>query len=150
VAAVDPLIVRVAGCLSCIVSGILLASAVAAAGLSPADAIEQPLVSGGGDPLRGQQIAFGRDGNCLLCHPLADGGRPAGNLAPPLDGAGTRLSAGQLRQRVVNPALLNPHTIMPSYFVADGLRQVASPWRGRPILDAQQIEDVVAWLQTLQ
>jgi sulfur-oxidizing protein SoxX len=150
VAAVDPPIARVVGRLAGIVSGILLASAVAAADLPPADAIERPLASGGGDPLRGQQIAFGRDGNCLLCHPLADGGRPAGNLAPPLDGAGARLSAGQLRLRVVNPALLNPHTIMPSYFVVDGLRQVASPWRGRPILDAQQIEDVVAWLQTLK
>jgi sulfur-oxidizing protein SoxX len=146
VAACAPPIARVAGCLS----GILLVSVVAAAGLKSADSIEQPLVSGSGDPARGQMIAFGRDGNCLLCHPVADAGRPVGNLAPPLDRVGARLSAGQLRQRMVNPSLVNPHTIMPSYFVVDGLRQVAGPWRGRPLLDAQQIEDVVAWLQTLK
>jgi sulfur-oxidizing protein SoxX len=68
----------------------------------------------------------------------------------PLDGVGGRLSAGRIRSRLVNPALVNPHTIMPSYFVVDGLNRVAEPWRGRPILDAQQIEDLVAWLQTLR
>ncbi len=123
----------------------------AAVAASPvADTIEQPLASGVADPLRGRAIALGRDGNCLLCHGLADAGRPTGNLAPPLDGVAGRLSAGQIRLRVVNPALAIPHTIMPSYFVVDGLRQVAAPWRGKPILDAQQIEDLVAWLQTLR
>ncbi|MCE2949360.1 MAG: sulfur oxidation c-type cytochrome SoxX [bacterium] len=138
----------------------LLAIVLAVAGASAAgaptvataapDAIERPLVEGATDPLRGRAIALGRDGNCLLCHGLADAGRPTGNLAPPLDGVAGRLSAGQIRLRVVNPALANPHTIMPAYFVADGLRQVAAPWRGKPILDAQQIEDLVAWLQTLR
>jgi len=126
------------------------APARAAAVLPVADAIESPLASAVPDPSRGRAIALGRDGNCLLCHGLADAGRPTGNLAPPLDGVASRLSTGQIRQRVVNPALVNPHTIMPSYFVADGLRQVAEPWRGKPILDAQQIEDLVAWLQTLR
>ncbi len=124
--------------------------AAAAAASRGGDAIEQPLAPGAADPLRGRAVALGRDGNCLLCHGLADAGRPTGNLAPPLDGVGSRLSGGQIRQRVVNPALVNPHTIMPSYFVVDGLRQVAEPWRGKPILDAQQIEDLVAWLQTLR
>ena len=127
------------------------AGAAAAAVESPVvDTIEQPLASGVADPLRGRAIALGRDGNCLLCHGLADAGRPTGSLAPPLDGVASRLSAGQIRQRVVNPSLANPHTIMPSYFVVDGLRRVAEAWRGKPILDAQQIEDLVAWLQTLR
>ena len=85
----------------------LLASVVAAAGLPCADTIEQPLVSGGGDPVRGQLIAFGRDGNCLLCHPVADAGRPAGNLAPPLDRVGARLSVGQIGQTLDENA--EPH-----------------------------------------
>ena len=141
-----------AAALACVLAAgsALAAAAATAAGPSVSDAIEQPLASGTPDLLRGRTIALGRDGNCLLCHGLAGAGRPAGNLAPPLDGVGSRLTAGQIRQRVVNPSLANPHTIMPSYFVADGLRQVAEPWRGKPILDAQQIEDLVAWLQTLR
>lgn len=145
---------RLAGVLPVLVlAGLALAgcgSAVAAAGAPVPDAIEAPLAEGTADPVRGRSIAFGRDGNCLLCHPLSDAGRPTGNLAPPLDGVGGRLSAGRIRSRLVNPALVNPHTIMPSYFVVEGLNRVAEPWRGRPILDAQQIEDLVAWLQTLR
>lgn len=129
---------------------ILMPGAASLAAAPAADAIERPLVDGATDPLRGRAIALGRDGNCLLCHGLADAGRPTGNLAPSLDGVAARLGAGQIRQRVVNPALTNPNTIMPAYFVVDGLRQVAEPWRGKPILDAQQIEDLVAWLQTLR
>jgi sulfur-oxidizing protein SoxX len=45
---------------------------------------------------------------------------------------------------------LNRDTIMPSYYRVDGLAQVATAWRGKPILSAQQVEDVVAYLQTLQ
>ncbi len=143
------------GTMATMASALLLAMTLmpAAASLAAApavDAIERPLVDGATDPLRGRAIALGRDGNCLLCHGLVDAGRPTGNLAPPLDGVAARLGAGQIRQRVVNPALTNPNTIMPAYFVVDGLRQVAEPWRGKPILDAQQIEDLVAWLQTLR
>ena len=143
------------GTMATMASALLLAMTLmpAAASLAAApavDAIERPLVDGATDPLRGRAIALGRDGNCLLCHGLADAGRPTGNLAPSLDGVAARLGAGQIRQRVVNPALTNPNTIMPAYFVVDRLRQVAEPWRGKPILDAQQIEDLVAWLQTLR
>lgn len=115
------------------------------------DAIPEPLVAGVPDAARGREIAFGRDGNCLLCHGAPDaGGRPAGTLAPPLGGVGARLDAGQLRMRVVDPARLNPGSIMPRYHAIDGLAQVAEPWRGRPVLSAAQIEDVVAWLATLR
>lgn len=150
---------RVVGLLSGIAMAALAALAVAASAAGPApapvdgggaDAIVRPLTSAAADPERGRAIAFGRDGNCLLCHPLAGAGRPTGNLAPPLDGVGARLDIGQLRQRVVNPSLFNPDTIMPSYSAVDGLRQVAEPWRGRPVLDGQQIEDLVAWLQSLR
>jgi L-cysteine S-thiosulfotransferase len=152
VAGVRPGLAPVQRCASAlaIVLGLAAAHGGAAAGAPAGDSIEHPLASGTPDLLRGRAIALGRDGNCLLCHGLADAGRPSGNLAPPLDGVGSRLSAGQIRLRVVNPSVANPHTIMPSYFVADGLRQVAEPWRGKPILDAQQIEDLVAWLQTLR
>ena len=73
-----------------------------------------------------------------------------GNLAPPLGGAGARLSEGQLRLRIVDSMRLNPQTIMPSYYRVDGLNQVAAALRGKPVLTAQQVEDVVAYLLTLR
>ena len=46
---------------------------------------------------------MGRDGNCLLCHAVPEAGaRCMGNLAPPLSGVGARLTAGQLRLRIVD------------------------------------------------
>lgn len=114
------------------------------------DSIPAPLAASG-DPARGREIVVGREGNCLLCHAVPDAGRrPMGNLAPPLAGAGKRLNEGQLRLRVVDSMRLNPDTVMPSYYRVDGLERVAEPWRGKPILTAQQIEDVVAYLLTLR
>ena len=92
-----------------------------------------------------------RDGNCLLCHALPEtGARFMGNLAPSLSGVGDRLDAGQLRLRLVDSMRVNRDTIMPSYYRVDGLNQVAQSFRGKPILSAQQIEDTVAYLQTLR
>ena len=94
---------------------------------------------------------MGRDGNCLLCHAVPEtGARFMGNLAPPLSGVGTRLDAGQLRLRIVDSMRINPQTIMPSYYRTEGLVQVAEPWSGKPILSAQQVEDVIAYLLTLR
>ena len=115
------------------------------------DAIPAPLTTEPGDPARGLGLVTGRDANCFLCHAVpASGARFMGNLAPALDGTGARLSAGQLRLRIVDSTRLNPNTIMPSYYRIDGLNQVGAAWRGKPILTAQQIEDVVAYLATLR
>ena len=105
-----------------------------------------------GDALRGQAIVSSRQvGLCLLCHsaPIGDA-RFQGNLAPTLAGAGRRWSAAQLRQRVANPRSLNPDSIMPAYASTEGLTRVGPAWLGQPLLTGPQIEDVVAFLQTLQ
>ena len=73
-----------------------------------------------------------------------------GNLAPALNGVGARLSAAQVRLRIVDSARVNRNTIMPPYYRTNGLNQVAEAWRGKPLLTAQQIEDVVAYLLTLR
>ena len=39
---------------------------------------------------------------------------------------------------------------MPSYYVATGLNRVGAMWKGKTILTGQQIEDVIAFLVTLQ
>ncbi|MBV8746530.1 MAG: sulfur oxidation c-type cytochrome SoxX [Xanthobacteraceae bacterium] len=116
------------------------------------DAIPASLTGAAGDPERGRAIVGNRQaGLCLLCH---TGPFPEehfqGNLAPDLAGAGSRASAGQLRLRIVDASRLNPNTIMPPYYLVDGLERVAGNFRGKPILSAEQIEDVVAFLVTLK
>jgi sulfur-oxidizing protein SoxX len=39
---------------------------------------------------------------------------------------------------------------MPSYYRIDGLARVAANFAGKPILTAEQIEDVVAYLTSLR
>src|SRR5215472_1218501 len=116
------------------------------------DAIATSLTGTPGDPARGRGIVADRQmGFCLLCHsgPFPDE-RFQGNLAPNLAGAGRRWTEGQLRLRIVDASRINPSTIMPSYYRVAGLERVAAAFRGRPILTAEQIEDVVAFLKTLR
>jgi sulfur-oxidizing protein SoxX len=115
------------------------------------DGIPVALLQAPADPARGRAVMAGRDANCLLCHAVPESGeRFMGNIAPPLSGVGARLSAAQLRLRVVDQSQLNRDTVMPSYYRVSGLVRVAEGYRGKPILTAQQIEDVVAYLQTLR
>lgn len=116
------------------------------------DAIPASLTGAKGDPERGRAIVTNRYvGLCLLCHsgPFPEQ-RMQGTLAPDLKGAGKRWSEGQLRLRIVDAARLNPSTIMPPYYRVDGLARVAPSLRGKPVLTAGQIEDVVAFLATLR
>jgi sulfur-oxidizing protein SoxX len=116
------------------------------------DAIPASLTGAAGDPADGRAIVLDRRlGACLLCHtgPFPEE-RFQGTLAPDLSGAGSRWSAGQLRLRLVDASRLNPGTIMPPYYRVDGLTRVGSAWRGKPMLTAAQIEDVVAFLSTLR
>jgi sulfur-oxidizing protein SoxX len=116
------------------------------------DAIPASLTGAPGDPERGREIVGNRQvGLCLLCHtgPFPQQ-RFQGNLAPDLSGAGTRASIGQLRLRIVDASRLNPNTIMPPYYRVNGLERVAANFRGKPILSAEQIEDVIAFLVTLK
>ena len=117
-----------------------------------ADGIPDPLGSVQGDAKRGRALILAReDANCLLCHTLRDPDvRFAGNLGPPLDEIALKFSPAQLRLRVVDNFRLDPATIMPSYYRVDGLNGVASAYRGKPILTAWQVEDIVAYLATLK
>lgn len=116
------------------------------------NAIAAPLTGKPGDATRGRAIVTNRTvGLCLLCHsgPFPEE-RFQGNLAPDMRGAGTRWSTGELRLRMVDSHRLNPDTIMPAYYKLDGLSRVAPAFRGKPLLTAEQIEDVVAFLATLR
>ncbi|MET0202713.1 MAG: sulfur oxidation c-type cytochrome SoxX [Casimicrobiaceae bacterium] len=114
------------------------------------DGILAPLDGLTGDVARGLALMRVRDpANCALCHAVP-GVPVAGNLGPSLEGAGARLTVAQLRLRVVDERRVLPQTIMPSYYVTAGLNDVAPQYRGRPILDAQAVEDIVAFLATLR
>ena len=116
------------------------------------DAIPQSLTGAPGDAERGLKIVTNRSvGLCLLCHSGPyPGERFQGTMAPDLTGAGSRWNEGQLRLRIVDAARLNPETIMPPYYRVEGLNRVAPGFRGKTILTAEQIEDVVAYLVTLK
>jgi sulfur-oxidizing protein SoxX len=110
------------------------------------------VVQAQGDPTRGRGIALSPErGNCSICHHLP-GGDPAtsGTVGPPLAGTGSRHDAQWLRLRLVDGRSINPETIMPAYHRVDGLTNVAAQFRGQPLLTAQEIDDVVAYLTTLR
>ncbi len=130
---------------------VLAAVAIGGAALAE-DSIPASLTGRPGDPARGRTIVANRQvGLCLLCHaaPIPEE-RFQGNLAPDLSGAGSRWSEAQLRLRIVDATRLNPATIMPPYYRTDGLTRVARAFADKPLLSAEQIEDVVAYLATLK
>ena len=115
------------------------------------DAIPHSLTGAPGNAERGRALVVERTSTCILCHsgPFPEQ-RFQGDLAPDLSGSGRRWSEGQLRLRLVDASRLNPATVMPSYYRTDGLERVGTPWRGKAILSAEQIEDVVAYLSGLR
>ena len=116
------------------------------------DSIPASLTGRTGSPARGRAIVVDpQRGMCLLCHsgPFPED-KFQGNIGPSLAGVGRRLSEGQLRLRVVDSSKINPDTIMPPFYRVDALHRVAPAWRGKPVLTAAEIEDVVAFLMTLK
>ena len=115
------------------------------------DGIPDSLTGRPGDAAHGRALVLDRTSTCILCHsgPFPET-RFQGDLAPNLAGAGSRWTTSQLRLRLVDASQLNPATIMPSYYRVDGLVRVGQNWRDRPILSAEQIEDIVAYLTTLR
>lgn len=116
------------------------------------NAIDQSLTGQVGDPRKGRALAMGRKkGNCLACHempiPEAD---DHGRIGPALYDVASRLSAGEIRLRIVDPKQVNPHTIMPAFHKTEGLHRVLEKFQGKTILTAREVEDVVAYLGTLK
>lgn len=116
------------------------------------DMIARPLTGQPGNARRGEQLVADRQaGLCLLCHqgPFPEP-HAQGTLAPDLRGVGGRLSEGQLRLRLVDMRHINPSSIMPSYYRITDRTRVAETWHGRPLLNAHDIEDIVAFLTGLK
>lgn len=141
---------RRAALLACLLAAAPAAGQVASFTVA-GDAIEAPLEGRSGDAARGAAVVRNREtANCLICHSIPDPSEPfMGEVGPPLAGVGARLSPGQMRLRLVDPTRVNPAAAMPAYHRVEGLVNVDPRWRGRPVLSAQEIEDVVAYLATL-
>ncbi len=116
------------------------------------DAVPEALDGKTGDVARGRQIVLDRNnGNCLICHAVPEPQeRFMGELGPDLTGVGARLSAGQIRLRLIDQSVLNPATVMPPYHRVTGLARVATRYKDKPVLTAQDIEDAVAYLAALK
>lgn len=137
--------------------GLLLGSGAEAGGpvayeVVDGDKIPKSLTGKPGDPANGREVAINRkQGNCLACHKLPIPEQPFhGEVGPDLNGIGGRMSGAEMRLRVVNSKALNPDTIMPAFYRADGYHRVLKDFEGKTILTAEQVEDVVAYLETLK
>ena len=114
------------------------------------DGIPESLTVTPGNATRGRALVLDRSTTCILCHSGPFETPFQGDLAPSLADAGNRWTVAQLRLRLVDASHFNPDTIMPSYYRVDGLTRVGRNWTGKPILTADQIEDIVAYLVTLR
>tara|TARA_B100001123_G_C15208231_1_gene986148 strand:- start:486 stop:965 length:480 start_codon:yes stop_codon:yes gene_type:complete len=113
--------------------------------------IYEPLTDTAGNSVLGRAIVSGRKANCLACHtaPIPEE-KFHGNFGPDLSGIGSRRTKAEIRLQLVIPRYFNPDSIMPSYFRIKGLRRVDPVYKGKTILSAQDIEDVVSYLATLK
>jgi len=116
------------------------------------NSIPDSLTGKPGDPVKGRAVAIHRKkGNCLACHTMPVPEQAYhGEVGPDLNGVADRLSEGELRLRIVNPKYTNPSTIMPAFYRTEGLHRVAKNFVGKPMLTAEEVEDVVAYLMTLK
>ncbi len=137
-----------------------LTAGAAAAEMAPSSvviangAVATPLTATPGDAQRGRVTFAARKlGNCLACHQNADmEGEELfhGEVGPVLDGVAERWSEAELRAIVVNSKdVFGEHTIMPAFYRDTGYNRPLADFEGKTILSAQQVEDIVAYLQTL-
>ena len=112
---------------------------------------ERALTDQPGDPEKGLRWVIGSEkGNCLLCHRIQQIDDDfQGNIGPELSHVGQRLTADEIRFRIIDPKRLNPNTVMPAYYQTKGLKQVSKTFEGKTVLSAQEIEDIVAYLSQL-
>ena len=119
-------------------------------GRSPALCLVSLVLMGAGSPEAGFAVVTRQASTCTLCHagPFPNP-HLQGTVGPDLNGVGARLSADEIRARLVDASRLNPDTVMPPFGVVGGGARVAA-WRGKPILTPQEIEDAVAYLADLK
>lgn len=147
---------------------LLLISAVSAANaemIAPENVVFQDgavaasLTGVAGNPASGAEIMNKGAGNCIACHEVSALKELPfhGEVGPMLDGAADRWSEAELRGIVSNAKVMFEGTVMPAFYKTSGFTRPGDAYTGKaaegelaPLLTAQQIEDVVAFLMTLK
>ncbi len=144
---------------ACITAGAAFAGEIAPKDVVLTDgAVEASLTGVPGNADEGAKVMSNRaQGNCVACHQVsALKAAFQGDVGPTLDGAGDRWTEAQLRGMLVNPKMTFEGTVMPAFYKVDGYVRPGDGYTGKPateitpVLTAQQIEDVVAFLATLK
>ena len=105
-----------------------------------------------GDPSNGRKVFMNRKlGNCLACHVNSEMLEQTfhGEVGPALDGVAQRWEEHELRGMLVNSKMMFEGTIMPAFYRESGFERNLKKFQGKTILSAQQVEDVLAYLLTL-
>jgi sulfur-oxidizing protein SoxX len=117
------------------------------------DALPRSLTGAPGNADAGKKVFLTRTlGNCLACHQVTSlkSEEFHGEFGPSLDGVAGRYSTAQLRLIVADPKRIFTDTVMPAFYRNEGLSRVRPEFVGKTILTAAQVEDVVAFLETLK
>lgn len=143
-------------------AGVANAQTVMPAEVKFQDGVVNGSLSGeAGDAEEGRLVMVTRGlGNCIACHEVtALKEFPFhGEVGPSLDGVGDRWSPEELRGIVADAKMMFDGTMMPSFYKKAGYIRPGNGFSGKaatdeelaPLLSAQQIEDVVAYLMTLK
>jgi len=142
-----------------------LGFAAHAAEIAPTDVVYEDgsvamsLSGAAGNAENGAKVMNKGAGNCIACHQVtALSHLPfQGEIGPPLDGAADRWTEAELRGLVANAKNWFPDTMMPAFYKTEGFIRLGNGYTGKahegdvaPLLTAQDIEDVVAFLMTLK
>lgn len=133
-------------------AGVALVALLAATAPAAQAAGLVSLTGQSGDAANGRKLVIDRKkGNCLACHamPIPEE-QDHGKIGPDLSEVAARLDEAELRQRIIDSKVINPDTVMPAFHKTEGLHRVAKARVDTPILTAQEVEDVVAYLLTLK
>lgn len=153
---------RIALCalIACIASTTVIADTVAPTDVKFVDgAVEMSLTGQAGDVANGRKIMNKGAGNCIACHVVTELEELAfqGDVGPPLDGVADRWSQAELRGIVSNAKVMFEGTRMPSFYKTEGFTRLGNAYTGKahegevkPLLSAQEVEDVVVYLMTLK
>lgn len=150
------------------VAAVLVAGSAFANPVAPGDvqydeygAVAASLTGVAGDAANGAKVMTNRGlGNCVACHAVtALNDAPFhGEVGPTLDGVGGYRTEAELRGIVANAKKTFEGSVMPSFYKSTGFIRPGDGYTGKaaatdelpPILSAQDIEDVVAFLLTLK
>lgn len=145
----------------------LIAGAAFAEDVAPGDVqygesgeVAASLTGTAGNAENGAKIMTNRGlGNCVACHAVTalESAPFHGTVGPTLDGVAGYRSAEELRGIVADAKMTFEGSVMPSFYKNSGYIRPGDAYTGKaapadlpPILSAQDVEDVVAFLLTLK